>query len=133
MNEIRVNADVMELLCEFREVYAEIMGEDPMNLSLDDVANAVLGIGLSLMIAGFFETLDQGTLEKSLAAFFASHPDIQSPNPIPQSDNSLAAAHADLAIRHPKRFFPFMLGNLKWSQWAKARDRFKRMFDKHNS
>ncbi len=128
MTEIRLRADIFEVMDQFKEVYAEITSQNPAEITSDDLANEILAIGLRLMMVDFFHMLDAQTLQQSLDRFYQEYPHLRQAEPVGHCDSHLANTHADLSLRCPKQFFPFMLKHLKASQSAKARERFRQLF-----
>ncbi len=128
MTEIDLQADVFERINEFKPVFAEIISEDAGQLDSDYMVNAVLTVGLDLMMMDFFGRLDDNILEKSIAQFQQAHPHLEAGQPVEYCNNHLVNTLVELSRRYPRQFFAFMLEKLKATEWAKAREQFERLF-----
>jgi hypothetical protein len=126
--EVRIERDVFELVTAFKEVYAEIVAEDPTAVTDDDLINAVLRIGLPLMVEQFFRSLEQPVLENSLAAFYQANPHVERERLHATDAMALSDSLVSLCQRFPKLFFPFMLRVLREQKAAAARSKWAQLF-----
>ena len=128
MTEINLQPDVFERINEYKRVFAELISEDAGEINTDYMANAVLSVGLDLMMVDFFRNVDDKTLEKSIALFHQAYPNTKPVQPVEYCNNQLVNTLAALSRHYPKQFFTFMLETLKATGWAAARERFRRLF-----
>jgi hypothetical protein len=121
----QLQTEVYERLDEFKQIFAEITKEE---VNPDELANAVITVGLDLMMVDFFRRLGDDTLRKSVEQFYAAYPGLETVTPIEHCDNRLVNIHSELSRRYPKQFFAFMFKTMKAEQYAKARERFHQLF-----
>ena len=133
MPEVVVEDDVWQRIDEFRELFADRTQTDLAEVDLNLAANAILSLGLDLMMADFFVRLDEDTLKKSVRIFYERHPNCQPAKRACVTNNELADVHVALSRRYPKQFFMFMLEMLKSKEWAEAREQFEKLFRRGDS
>src|SRR5260370_35378802 len=103
MPDITIPDELWERLKEFNPVEASIIKkETEMDYT---VPQAVLTIGLDLMMDQFFRQLDDGTLRRSVEQFYQRYPNSQKAEPSKLSDTKLVCGQLALVNPSPNQSF----------------------------
>jgi hypothetical protein len=133
MPEISIDTAVSQRIDEFRQVFVDVAGKGDDDVTIELLANVILIQGFDLMLAEFFNRLDDDILKKSLAQLYEAYPACKKVESLGVAKQELVNIHLALSKHYPKQFFAFMLAKLKDAQWKAGKEAFEDLFRKSDS